>query len=461
MPRYTHESTLDHPVDRVFRWHTRPGALERLLPPWEDIRVVGREGGLDDEGTVTIEARKGPVSVSMTVRHTAYETGRRFRDELVSGPFRHWTHDHVFEELEGDRARIRDEVEWALPLGAAAELFSGRVVEDELARGLEWRHRRLAGDLDRHAEHAGSEPLRVAVTGSTGLLGRALTRFLTTGGHRVLRLVRSRERAEADPDAVYWSVEREEIDAGALEGVDGVVHLAGEPIAGVRWTPAKKEAILKSRRDGTRLLASAVAGLDTPPRVLVCASGMDYYGHTGDRRVTESAPPGEGFLAGVCREWERAADPARRAGIRVVHTRSGMVLSPAGGALGTMLLPFKMGVGGRLGRGDQYVPWIDHDDAVGVLFRALVDDELEGPVNSTSPHPVTNATFTSTLGRVLGRPTLVPVPRLAVKAAFGEMGQELLLEGARAVPEKLEAAGFRFLRPGLEESLRFQLGRFG
>lgn len=459
MPNYVRRTILDHPRERVFRWHTRPGALERLLPPWEDVGVVDREGGLEDGGTVTLEAKRGPVTASMTVRHTAYEEGRMFRDEQVSGPFRSWVHDHVFEPVDPGRTEIRDEVQWELPLAPASAIFGGGVVEDELDRGFRWRHRRLASDLDRQAAHPDVRPLTVALSGSTGLVGRGLTHFLTTAGHRVLRLVRSRRRAEKDPDSVYWSVPNGEIDAAALEGVDGVVHLAGEPIAGVRWTAAKKEAILESRKLGTELLASTLARLKRPPRVLVAASGVHYYGHRGNRPTTEEAAAGDGFLARVCREWEAGTEEAARAGIRVVNLRMGMVLSPAGGALGTMLLPFKMGIGGRLGSGNQYVAWVDHDDAVGAFFHALITEELSGPVNATSPHPVTNATFTSALGRVLGRPTLVPVPSLAVKAAFGQMGRELLLEGVRAVPRKLEESGFRFHFPGLEDSLRFELGR--
>lgn len=457
MPTISLHSDLDHPVDRVFRWHTRPGALERLLPPWEDVRVADREGGLDDGGTVRVVASKGPVELSMTVKHTAYQEGRLFQDEQVSGPFRRWIHTHRFLPSAHGGCRVEDEVEYEPPLGSAGGIFAGHVIRDELERGFRWRHRRLETDLDHHAR-ADSAPLTVAITGSSGLLGSALRHFLTSGGHRVIRLVRRRDHVGVD--AVYWSVREGEVDPGALEGLDAVVHLAGEPIAGLRWTEAKKRAIRRSRVEGTALLAGALAKLGSPPATLVCASGVDYYGDRGNRIVTEETPPGRGFLSEVVREWEAAADPARKAGIRVAHLRQGMVLSPAGGALGTMLLPFKMGVGGRLGSGRQYVSWVDHDDAVGAILHVLTTPGLEGPVNVSSPHPVTNATFTGALGRVLDRPTLVPVPGLVLKAALGEMGTELLLKGARVVPKKLEESGFRFARPALEDSLRFQLGRF-
>jgi hypothetical protein len=249
------------------------------------------------------------------------------------------------------------------------------------------------------------------------------------------------------------------VDARALEGVDAVVHLAGEPIFGLRWSEEKKGRILESRKAGTEFLARALAGLVRRPRVLVSGSAVGFYGDRGAEVLTEESTPGNGFLSKVCRAWEAATEPAERAGIRVVRLRTGMVLSATGGALGTMLLPFKMGVGGRLGSGRQYVSWIDLDDQVGLIYHALRTGQVRGALNATAPHPVTNASFTDTLGRVLGRPTLIPVPALGVKGLFGEMGEALLLHGARVLPRKAEATGFEFRYPGLEDSLRFQLGR--
>ena len=249
------------------------------------------------------------------------------------------------------------------------------------------------------------------------------------------------------------------MDPAGLEGVDAVVHLAGESIAAVRWTESKKREILESRERGTRLLARSMAQLDRPPATLVSASGVNYYGDRGAELLTEESPPGEGFLARVCRSWEKATEEAEDAGVRTAHFRSGMVLSPAGGALGTMLLPFRLGVGGRLGSGRQYVPWIDLDDHVALILHALSHSSVEGPVNAVGPGPVPNATFTSTLGRVLGRPTLIPVPALGVRALLGEMGEELLLSGQRAVPRKAESSGFDFFSEDLETALRHQLGR--
>ena len=457
MPTFRHRARLDHPPDEVFRWHTRPGAFERLVPPWQDVRVVERTGGLETGSRIHLRVRKGPAGFDWVVEHTAVEEGRLFRDEQIRGPFESWHHTHRFVP-DGEGCVLEDEIRWEPPLGKLADTFARTAVEGELRRLFAFRGRRLAGDLARHSSFD-DDSLTVAVTGASGLVGTLLSNFLTAGGHRIRPLVRSRE--EAGGDAVYWNVEDGEIDASSLEGVDAVVHLAGESIFGLRWTEAKKERILESRRRGTRLLSEALAGLKRPPEVLVSASGVHFYGGRGEEILTESSGPGEGFLARVCREWERATEPASRSGIRVVLLRSGILLTPTGGALEKMLPPFKLGLGGRIGDGRQYMSWIDPDDHVGLIHHALRGDTVEGPLNAVAPHAVPNAAFTDALGRVLGRPTLLPLPSPAVKAALGQMGRELLLEGQRTRPEKALSTGFSYRFPDVESSLRHQLGRTG
>jgi uncharacterized protein len=456
MPVFIRTCELPHAAETVFEWHTRPGALERLVPPWEDVRVEAREGGLHDGGRVRLSVRRGPKRFDWELRHTAFEEGRLFRDEQLRGPFTAWVHSHRFVPLEEGRCRIEDQIEWDVPGGGVAE----KRVTGMLERLFDFRHRRLRNDLDLHSRFRGHPPLRVAISGSSGFIGGDLSHFLTAGGHEVVSLVRSRAAADRAGDkGVYWSVERGEIDASGLEGVDAVVHLAGEPIVALRWTREKKRSIRESRVAGTRLLSGALADLDAPPRTLVSASGVHYYGDRGNEPLSEESAPGEGFLAEVCRAWENAADPARRAGVRVVHLRSGLVLSARGGALGTMLLPFRLGVGGRLGSGSQYVPWIDLDDEVGLIHHALMAEGVRGPLNGSAPNPVPNAAFTSALGRVLDRPTLLLLPGIAIRALMGEMGETLLLQGQRAFPRKAEATGYGFLFEEIEESLGHQLGR--
>lgn len=444
-----------HAPDQVFAWHERAGALERLTPPWADVAVERSEGGIRDGATVALRIRQGPASFLWELRHTDFEPGRQFRDEQMSGPFRSWVHTHRFLPRDGGGTVLEDEIVFELPFGLPV---GPSLVRRELDRLFAFRHRRLATDLARHAVHAARPRLTVAVTGASGLVGTALCHFLTTGGHRVVRV--TRRRGSSGPDTVHWDPASGEIDAAALAGVDAVVHLAGASIAGGRWTEERKREILASRVKGTELLARTLASLGgASPKVLVSASAVGYYGNRGDTRLDEGAEPGGGFLADVVKAWEAATGAASRAGVRTVLLRTGVVISPAGGALGQMLLPFKMGVGGRLGSGKQYLSWIDLDDQVAAIVHTLYEPTLSGPVNVTAPNPVTNAAFTDALGRALGRPTVLPIPAVAVRAAFGQLGEEALLWGQRVLPSRLLETGFRFDYEGVEDSLRFQLGR--
>jgi uncharacterized protein len=456
MPVLKHRTELDHPVDEVFAWHTRPGAFERLAPPWEDIRVRRREGGMEVGSSVVLGLRKGPAELRWEVEHTAFEANRLFVDEQRKGPFARWRHEHRFEALSADRSMVEDVVEWEPPMGSLGRTFTDGWIERTLRRMFAFRSRRLENDLGLHARYGREPRLEVAITGSTGLVGETLVHFLRSGGHRVVRVRRGSAKG---PDEVSWDPAKGTVDREGLEGMDAVVHLAGEPIAGVRWTSAKKEAIRSSRVDGTALLARTLAELRNPPPTLVSASGVDYYGRRGDEVITEDGEPGDSFLAQVCRDWEKATHAARAVGIRTVLLRTGMVLSPAGGALPVMLPAFQMGLGGRIGSGRQYLSWIDLDDHVALILHALRTPSLRGPVNATSPNPVPNASFADVLGRVLGRPTVIPLPSLAVRALLGQMGDELLLGGARVVPQRARETGFTFLFPDLEDSLRHQLGR--
>lgn len=454
--RLTYRSELPgHAPAEVFSWHERPGALERLTPPWARVDVEHKDPGIRDGSRVVLRVHEGPASFHWELRHRDYEQARQFRDEQVSGPLRSWVHTHRFLPRPGTGTLLEDEIELEAPLGLPV---GPAFVKGELERLFRFRYRRLWTDLERHAAHAGRPRLTVAITGASGLVGQALKHFLTTGGHTVLPVVRRREGAPEG--SISWDPLAGELDAESLARADAVVHLAGASIAGGRWTDERKKLILQSRVQGTDLLARTLASLGpSGPRVLVSASAIGYYGNRGDERLDESGSAGSGFLADVVKAWEAATAPAERVGIRVVRLRTGVVISPAGGALGQMLLPFKMGVGGRLGSGRQYFSWVDLDDLVAAILHALYEPSLEGPVNATAPNPVTNAAFTDALGRALGRPTVVPVPSLAVRAAFGQLGEEALLWGQRVLPVKLERSGFRFFYEGVEDSLRFQLGR--
>jgi uncharacterized protein (TIGR01777 family) len=298
--------------------------------------------------------------------------------------------------------------------------------------------------------------MKILIGGSSGLVGTALMKSLEAHGHEIFRLVRHAPGSKAE---VEWSPDRYSIALARIEGFDAVVNLAGESIAEGRWTDDKKRKIRESRVKGTKLLGDALANLTKPPQTFICASAIGYYGNRGDEILTEASAPGDDFLADVCVEWEKATALATEKGIRVVNARFGVILDLNGGALKKMLPPFRMGLGGKVGSGKQWMSWIALDDVTGAIRHALTTDALRGPVNAVAPAPVTNAEFTRTLGRALGRPTLVPLPAFAARLALGEMADELLLASQRVVPARLQASGYRFRYPTLEDALRAVLGR--
>ena len=297
--------------------------------------------------------------------------------------------------------------------------------------------------------------MNVLISGASGLVGSALAAELKKEGHQVLRLVRSTPKSS---DEVQWDTERGIHDVSSL-AVDAVVHLAGESIAEGRWSAAKKQRILESRKQGTRALCESLAKMTSKPKVLVSASAIGYYGDRGNEALTESSTSGSNFVAEVCREWEAATQPAVDAGLRVVNVRIGVVLAAEGGALKKMLLPFQMGAGGKLGSGDQMMSWVALQDVVGILRHGIETEGLAGPVNATSPNAVTNLEYTKTLGRVLGRPTIFPMPAFAARLAFGQMADELLLASSDVKPKVLQDTGYTFRQPELEDCLRSVLNK--
>ena len=448
----TKESTCPVSPDRVYAWHTRPGAFGRLAPPWQRLSVVDGLTEIRDGSRVTFDLVKGPLRFRWVVEHCDVRPGRGFSDVQVEGPFESWVHRRDFEPQGEESCLLRDEVDYLLPGGAVGKLLAHKRIAKDLERVFDYRHRVLAGDLELHAAYFERPRLRVAVTGASGLVGSALCDLLTTGGHEVVPLVRSGD------DGVRWTPERGLLDPRALGRVDAVVHLAGENIAARRWSREQKERIRHSRVEGTRNLVRSLALLDEAP-AFVAASAIGFYGDRGDTRLTEDDPAGDGFLASVCDEWEHAALEASALGMRVALARFGVVLSPHGGALAKMLPPFRAGVGGRVGRGRQMMSWVSIDDAIGAIHHLLMEPAAEGPFNVTAPRPVSNTDFTRTLGSVLRRPTILPMPAPMARMAFGEMADEMLLASTRAHPMRLESAGYAFRHPNLDDALRYLLGR--
>lgn len=299
--------------------------------------------------------------------------------------------------------------------------------------------------------------MRILISGASGLIGGALTSRLRAQGVETATLVR-RPPDPADRARIYWNPAEDILDPGALEGFDGVVHLAGENVSAGRWTPERKQRIVDSRVRGTALLSRALAVCTAPPKSFLCSSAIGYYGDRGEEVLDETAAPGQGFLAETCIAWEAAAQPTTQAGIRTVHLRTGVVVSGTGGVLARLLPPFRYGLGGPLGSGRAWMSWIALEDMVRVITYCLDNETLSGPVNAVAPHAVTNLEFTRTLARVLKRPALLPVPPFVLRLAFGEMAEELLLSSARVVPGRLEGAGFKWLYPEMEGALRSCLG---
>ena len=446
-------SVVNHPLDEVFAWHTRPGAMRRLVPPWQPMTVVKETDSLAD-GQAILGL---PGGLRWIAQHdpAGYDPPHQFvdvlsSDGLMTWPPRvigWWRHTHRYSDAgagpRGEGAtRVHDIVDTTVPGAALRSTFA-------------YRHRQLAEDLAAHADAAGAGRMTVAITGSAGLVGTALSAFLSTGGHRVIRLVR---RDPAGPDERRWDPEHPAADL--FDGVDAVVHLAGESIAG-RFTESHRRAIRDSRIEPTRRLAEIAAAAGPGLRAFVSASAIGYYGYDcGDIVLDEDSPRGDGFLADVVADWEQATAPAAAAGLRVVPVRTGIVQAAAGGTLRLLRPLFAAGLGGRLGGGRQWLSWIGIDDLLDVYYRALYDERLTGPVNAVAPNPVRNSDYTAALAGVLHRPALLPVPSFGPRLLLGRQGAvELAEANQRVAPAKLTALGHRFRQPEITDALGHQLGR--
>jgi uncharacterized protein (TIGR01777 family) len=473
----SYSSVVAAPIDEVFAWHGRPGALTRLSPPWQPVRVGQEATSLKDGRAVLLF----PGGARWVAQHQAdgYDPPRQFVDQLVSGGLSStalsrvlsWRHVHGFHEAgpanpgtpagqdgpvsAGEAAtRVSDDVQTTIPEAALRQMFG-------------YRHRQLAGDLKAHrwARARHPEPLTVAVTGSSGLIGTALTALLTTGGHRVIRLVRHPVAPGAGNER-QWDPSHPAPDL--LDGVDAVVHLAGASIAG-RFTEAHKRAVRDSRIEPTRRLAELAArtmsagGSASGGRGLtafISASAIGYYGaDRGDEVLTEDSARGTGFLADVVADWEAATQPATDAGLRTVLMRTGIVQSPKGGSLRLLWPLFEAGLGGKIGDGRQWLSWISIDDLTDAYLRALVDPDLSGPVNAVAPDPVRNSDYTVTLGKVLRRPTLIPVPGFGPRLLLGAEGAREVADASQRIrPDALLTAGHPFRYTRLDPALRHLLG---
>ncbi len=439
--------------EAVFAWHLRLGAFERLTPPWERVRVEKPGGPIANGSEVTLSIRKGPLALHWVARHTNVVPPDTFTDEQVKGPFHQWTHQHRFDRADGQRCRLTDRISCVPPLGSVGSMLGTPFLRRQLERLLEYRHAVTLADFRDLAQFQDQPRLTIAITGASGLVGSALVPYLRTQGHRVRPLV----RGKAEGDEISWNPAAGTLDPDDLEGTDVVVHLAGENLAAGAWTASRKAELRASRVRGATVLATAIRQLSRPSRLFLSASAIGYYGDRGNEILTEASGIGVGFLPELCHEWEQAC-LAIQDQVRVVCYRFGLVLTPAGGALGKLLPVFRAGLGGPAGGGKQWMSWVSIEDVVAAIQYACYTEELHGAVNLVAPDAVTNATFGQTIGRVLHRPAMVPVPAFALRLGFGEMADATLLASTRVVPERLAASGYGFRHRSLEAALRHLLG---
>ena len=465
-------------ADEIFDWHEKPGAFERLSPPWVDVKCVERSGGIKDGSRVVLLLEKGPVRMPWVLGHKDYVKGKSFVDYQIAGPFDCWQQSHDFEEDGPAHSYLTDRVEFSVPMGLAGKIAAAGFIRSELSRLFRYRHALLARDMALLKRY-GQKPLKVLVSGATGLVGERLVAMLLTQGHSVVRLSRrggevatasvegsstvAGEAGGAVKDGalteIFWNPLAGTIESKLPDDLDAVVHLSGRNVSAARWTIEEKQLIHESRVKSTQYLCQLLAALEKKPEVLVCASAIGYYGNRGSEPLTEDAGEGSGFLAEVCIDWEQAANIAKASGIRVVLARIGAVLSPKAGALAKLLPIFSAGGGGRIGDGKQYFSWVSIDDVCGAIYHAIVTKQVEGPLNVVAPNCATNAEFTRAMGRALVRPTLFPVPPGVLRVAFGEMADALLMASVRVLPQKLKQTGYEFQDPDLLDAIKFLIGR--
>jgi hypothetical protein len=449
-------STIAAPIEKVFRWHARLGAIERYSPPWDPISVVRRSGGIETGAEVVIRMKAGPIPYLWHALHTEYEENRLFRDKQLRGPFLKWIHTHRFEPNGKDTCILKDSIEYKLLPHPLRKTLSYRLIAKKLGSIFAYRHKVLQQDLNTQLRFPNSQSLKILISGSSGLIGSNLVPFLTTAGHRVLRLVR---RKPVNSEEVFWDPDLGILDVSGLNGIDAVIHLAGENIGEGRWSDEKKERIITSRINGTRLLVDTISKLAAPPKVLLSASAIGFYGNRGDRELRETDKAGPDFISKVCREWEAESFRAQQSGIRTVLLRIGVVVDPRGGALARLLPLYRVGIGTSIAPGNQYISWIGMNDTIDAIYFLLNTPTLYGPVNLVTPDPVSSDHFYHTLAAVSQGGLQIKIPESVIKLAFGQKGEEVLLASTRVKPEILMAAGFTFRYDTLKPLLTHILGQ--
>ncbi len=464
MPLFERSSSIDCDRQDLYQYHANPGALNRLIPPWEKITIERRSDSLEVGSEVVIRNSLFGVPVRWHARHTGLHAPESFQDIQLSGPFETWIHDHVFESREKGRSILNDRVQFEMKFGNLGKLGLP-LVRSKLQAMFAFRHRTTQADLSLQSflrQHTAYRSLRIGVTGSTGMIGRRLIDLLSVMGHQAVRILRptslDRTQEFLSSKAVLWRPGTGFTDESVMQNLDAVIHLAGKGIASTRWTDSSKRAIRESRVEGTQALVRDLCKLDSPPKAFVCASGVGIYGDRGSAVLDESSPTGTDFLSELARDWESAAMEFKAAGNRVAIGRLGIALHPRQGALAKLLVPFQLGVGGPVGSGRQYWSWIHVDDAAAAFLYLAANPNCTGAYNLVAPEQTDNRTFSKSLGRVLNRPSLLPAPAFALRIVLGEMADAMLLASTRANCRRLIEDGFPFRATHLEDCLGHILG---
>lgn len=439
----------------LYDYHARPGALERLLPPWDKTTLIRKEGSIKPGGKVLLKIHTGPIPILWEAHHIEDEPGVRFKDIQHRGPFSQFSHTHSFSDTESG-CRLDDHIEFSLPgHSLLPPLITDQVIK-KLQRGFQYRQHVLYEDILLHQKYS-QKPLTILISGASGTLGQTLVPMLTTGGHTVYTLVR--RKPDVEKQEIYWNPAKGEIDTSSLPPVDAVIHLAGEYIGLTRWSEDKKRRVLESRVKGTHLLAETIAALPAPPKVFLSASAVGYYGNRADTLLTEEAPPGTDYISEVCAAWENATLPAQKSNIRTIHMRLGVGLTPKGGALDRLISTSPLAYIRYFGSGNQYISWMSIDDMAAAMLHCIATPTLSGAVNIAAPSPVTNRELIEILSRVTTRPRVHPLPAVLLKTVFGQMASEIMLSSCRVSCKKLLDSGFRLRHENLESTLRKVLGK--
>ena len=446
---------INVPVETLFSWHGRKGAIERLTPPWAPMEMISRNmDGIQKGVKVKFKIKFFNIPMIWESEHIEYKENRIFKDRQTKGPFAKWEHTHKFIPQDATSCIMEDHVEFKLPFGMLSRPLYG-FAKKKFEKMFDYRHRVLKYDLENHAGK--TKKLKILISGASGTIGKALISLLQTCGHEVIVLVRTKK--ELSDNALFWDPYKGILDIERAGHIDAVINLNGIDISKGRWTAKQKKLIIDSRVIPTSLLAQKIKNMAQKPEVFITASAIGFYGNNTTGVVSEADEKGDFFISRVCKEWEDASLEAQQAGIRTIMLRTGVVLTPVGGALAKMILPFKLGMGVILSHGRQYMSWISIDDEISAILFIIENSNIKGAVNLTAPEPVTNREFSKTLAKVFSRRVFFAMPKFMIGLIWGQMGQETILASIRVKSEKLLNNGFIFQHKTLFHALKHMLGR--